>query len=107
MGMSALMSGITRTKFYVVGKESVSNGQGALAGWKVKLSPIWESDAKVDGNAVLENRIFSKFTPQGVIELFLTNPVAAERFEAGREYYVDFSAAHPDKDVKLPNPALA
>lgn len=101
------MSGITRTKFYVVGKESVSNGQGVLAGWKIRLAAIWESGGVDGGNAVLENRIFSKFTPQGSIDLFITNPVAAERYEAGREYYVDFSAAHPDKDVKLPNPAVA
>ena len=46
--------------------------------------------------------MFSRWTPQGALEMFLTNPIAAEKFEVGREYYLDFSVAHPEKGVSLP-----
>lgn len=39
-----------------------------------------------------ENQSFAKATPNGVIEMQIDNPPAAEVFELGREFYVDFTA---------------
>lgn len=92
-------------KFYVGSKMTIAASQGKLACWQINLSPIWESpatDAADRGNACRENRVFGKNTPNGSIQLTITNPLAAEAFEVGREYYVDFTPAHPDKAVKYP-----
>lgn len=94
-----------RAKFYVTSKTTQCGNYNTIAGWSVKLSPIYQSPSPTDSdrsNACEENRIFGKNTPSGDISMFITNPIAAERFEVGREYYVDFTAAHPDKEVKLP-----
>lgn len=38
-----------------------------------------------------ENKTFWKYTPAGSISLSITNPDAVSQFEAGKEYYVDFT----------------
>jgi hypothetical protein len=40
-----------------------------------------------------ENKTFWKYTPAGSISLSITNPDAVNQFEAGKEYYVDFTPA--------------
>ena len=40
-----------------------------------------------------ENKNFFKWTPGGKIELQVVNPEAAEKFELGKEYFVDFTPA--------------
>lgn len=40
-----------------------------------------------------ENESFFSATPIGTIEMTITNPDAAESFELGASYYVDFSDA--------------
>ncbi len=40
-----------------------------------------------------ENKSFSKWTPQGKIELTITNPSAIAAFELGKAYYIDFTPA--------------
>lgn len=40
-----------------------------------------------------ENKAFFAATPAAKIEMTITNPDAAETFELGKEYYVDFSPA--------------
>lgn len=40
-----------------------------------------------------ENEEFFKYTPSGTIQLSIVNPTAAEQFEPGKEYYVDFIKA--------------
>lgn len=52
----------------------------------VVLSPVYG-----DGDPDHENTKFFHATPSGKIELGCVNLEAAERFELGREYYVDFS----------------
>lgn len=96
---------VIRCKFYVVNKMEIATGPGKIACWSINLSPIWESpspDNADRGNACLENRIFGKNTPNGSIQLTVTNPRAAEGFEVGREYYVDFITAFSADGVKLP-----
>lgn len=38
-----------------------------------------------------ENNKFFKYTPGGQLTLYTVNPSAAEYFEKGKEYYLDFS----------------
>jgi hypothetical protein len=40
-----------------------------------------------------KNKDWSKATPQGKIEMSITNPGAIEQFELGKQYYVDFTPA--------------
>ena len=40
-----------------------------------------------------ENKYFFSATPGGDISLFVVNPDVAAAFEAGKEYYVDFTPA--------------
>ena len=44
-------------------------------------------------NASEENKAFFAATPSGSIELGILNPSAAEWFEVGKEYYIDFTPA--------------
>lgn len=41
-----------------------------------------------------ENKSFWKYTPSGKIELQVVNPEAADQFEVGKEYYIDFTPAN-------------
>jgi hypothetical protein len=40
-----------------------------------------------------ENQAFWKATPSGELKMQVTNEAALEQFEAGREYYLDFTPA--------------
>lgn len=40
-----------------------------------------------------ENKSFWEATPHGMVKMTITNPTAAEFFEAGKTYYLDFSIA--------------
>lgn len=54
----------------------------------IKLQPVYGN-----GNPDHENTKFWNATPSGAIELGVINLEAAEQFEIGAEYYVDFTAA--------------
>jgi len=73
-------------KFYVVSlnKQKMWNGVDGI-GTVIKLSPVM-SDSD-------ENKEFYKYKPSGSIELGTVNEAAAENFEIGKEYYVDFTKA--------------
>ncbi len=45
----------------------------------------------VSGEGAEENKKFFASTPNGHIRLVTTNPEAAEQFQVGKEYYVDFT----------------
>ena len=53
----------------------------------VQLQPIMATDADP------ENRLFWEATPSGSIQLSINNPLGAEVFEVGKDYYVDFTPA--------------
>jgi hypothetical protein len=53
---------------------------------KISLEPV-TSGSK-------ENEEFYKTTPSGVIHIQTCNPEAANLFEVGKEYYVNFSPAN-------------
>ncbi|WP_238337788.1 hypothetical protein [Enterobacter kobei] len=40
-----------------------------------------------------ENKTWSKYTPGGQLQMVVSNPVAFEQFEQGKEYYIDIQAA--------------
>lgn len=67
------------------------------AKFKVSSKTEFESGKKVELYAVhsgsKENEEFFKYTPSARIELQTINEEAANKFNVGKEYYVDFSAA--------------
>lgn len=86
------MTGQVSAKFFVTGINQLHNGcadtdQAA----EVTLAPVYGSYA---GNEdAEENTQWSKYTPSGEIKMMITNPKAVEKFELGKAYYVDFTAA--------------
>lgn len=58
----------------------------------IKLSPVYSPDPQH------ENKTFWEATPCGSIDLSTINMEAAEVFELGREYYVDFELAPDNPD---------
>ncbi len=82
-----------RAKFRVTEKteRAYSPEAGADCAVEVKLQPVYESGD--DGNAVEENRIFGRATPAGQIGMLLRNRAAADAFNVGKSYYVDFTPA--------------
>lgn len=59
--------------------------QPAQDGVHIFFSPV------VDGSE--ENKEFFRYTPGGQFSLYTINLAAAEKFEPGKQYYVDFTAA--------------
>lgn len=74
---------MVRAKFKVQSIEKT--GEGDSSGATITLWPV------VSGSE--ENEQFFKYTPAGSIVLSTINPGAAEQFEVGGEYYVDFLQA--------------
>ena len=69
-----------RAKFKVV---KVTETEGGLK--TASLQPVMGGSE--------ENKEFFKWTPTGSIDLGAMNPVAADQFTPGKEFYVDFTAA--------------
>lgn len=69
-----------RAKFKV---EAVTHRSGDA--YTVELWPVTSGSE--------ENAKFYKWTPSGKIELQTINASAADQFEVGREYYIDFTKA--------------
>ncbi len=67
-----------RAKFVCNWKQVDSTGNGQ----QITMSPVYSGSE--------ENKQFFASTPGGSIQLFTTNPSAAEYFEQGKEYYIDF-----------------
>lgn len=51
----------------------------------VYMSPVYSGSE--------ENKEFFKYTPGGTVVMNCLNPVAFDKFEQGKEYYLDFTAA--------------
>jgi hypothetical protein len=77
---------MVRAKFRV---NNIADTNGNPADGKtITLSAV----TSANGNA--ENAEFFKYTPAGDIVMQTVNPAAAEQFEIGKEYYVDFTPAN-------------
>lgn len=95
--------GAVRAKFRVLSKEErVVSGHPDYdqVAVEVKMMPVFAGSEAVEHegvryalNAVEENRIFGAATPAGSIAMLIKNRAAAEKFEIGRAYYVDFTPA--------------
>lgn len=72
-----------RAKFACVAKEATLSGGEELT--TVKLSPVYGDSP--------ENKEFFRYTPSGRVELGTINKAAADGFELGKAYYVDFTPA--------------
>lgn len=68
-----------RAKFKVDAKGVAGDTQS------VRLTPV------VGGQGNQENDQFFKYTPGGSIDLQVMNPEAADQFNIGQEFYVDFT----------------
>lgn len=84
----------TRCKFRCNSVESFGPG----AGVKVRLGAVYPSES--DGyKHSAEDHAFFNATPSGSLEMFIQNPYGAELFQAGEEFYLDFT--------KVPKPDAA
>lgn len=81
-----------RAKFQVISKQESSWGDQTAA--YITMMPVFQSMPGVEGNAAEENRIFGQWTPSGKIEMQIMNKDAADQFEQGGYYYVDFTPAY-------------
>lgn len=72
-----------RAKFEVLSVTKYAH----FGGTKVEMSPVYSNDPEHP------NKAFWEATPSGKIEMQINNPSAAQQFEVGKEYYVDFSPA--------------
>lgn len=63
--------------------------------------------AVYDDGVHKENASFAASTPSGNVELYITNPAAAEFFTLGRQVYLDFTPADVPAERDDPNPAQA
>jgi galactose mutarotase-like enzyme len=75
-----------RAKFFVSEKAQTADQGGGEPNATIKLRPVIGGDNP-------ENAEFYKWTPTGEIVLSIVNKVAAEQFELGKQYYVDFTPA--------------
>lgn len=71
-----------RAKFSVLSKTTF----GKQAGATIVMQPVYSSDPES------ENKAFWDATPSGKIEMHIKSS-AAEEFEPGVEYYIDFTRA--------------
>ncbi|AID18334.1 hypothetical protein PPF1_21 [Rhizobium phage vB_RleM_PPF1] len=74
-----------RAKFRCFGITHQPSNDPSVVYAKVELMPVYEQEGA--------NKQWSKATPSGKIEMFITNPAAVEWFEQGKQYYVDFTPA--------------
>lgn len=76
---------MVRAKFRCTGKVHNQATSEQDEGYSISLTPV------VGGSK--ENEEFYKWTPGGSVLLSTVNPAAAEKFEEGKEFYVDFTPA--------------
>lgn len=74
-----------RAKFQCLTKNHMHTGSTDAVQIEVRLNAVY-----ANGEA---NKEWSKWTPNGQITMTITNPAAAELFELGKEYFVDFTPA--------------
>ena len=72
-----------RAKFYVKSINHLYTQTPDNVCAEIKLSAAYGKD----------NESWSKYTPSGEISMTITNPAAIDRFELGKQYYVDFVPA--------------
>jgi len=74
-----------RAKMVVTRVDDFGGGQQRLF-----LQAVAKNSYPEDGTD--ENNTFAKWTPTAALELLITNPALTNRFAAGQEFYLDFTA---------------
>lgn len=74
-----------RAKFRCMSIQHIHTGNPDASVANIALAPVWEQDGV--------NRKWSQATPQGKLEMTITNAEAIGAFELGREYFLDISPA--------------
>ena len=76
-----------RCKVYCNLNQPVPSGKGAAGseGFYLSFSPVYTGSP--------ENAEFFKYTPAGTVVFNVLNKAAADKFEVGNEYYLDFTPA--------------
>lgn len=64
----------------------------AITEYEYQGSKLFKLIAVYD-DGIEENKRFATATPSGTLEIHINNPPAAEFFELGKSYYLDFSKA--------------
>ena len=77
-----------RAKFYVQEIKHLHTGRSEDVCAIIKLAAAFGTYAKGDDEG---NKDWSKYTPQGSLEMTVTNPAAIAGFELGQCYYLDFT----------------
>jgi hypothetical protein len=75
------------------GSVKTENGYESITLPTVRLSAVTGHEAGATPEDAAENTSFWDATPQGQCSLTITNGGAAEFFELGKSYYLDFSKA--------------
>ena len=76
---------VVRAKFRVMAIEPAQNADPNNVFTTIRMIPVWEQDGV--------NRTWSRATPSGELKISITNPDAIDKFDLGREYYLDFTPA--------------
>jgi hypothetical protein len=71
-----------QAKFYVERVEHVHTGQPNQVCANVTMKPVYGDSP--------ENKTWSKYTPNGKLEMTVTNPGAIDQLEVGRAYFLTF-----------------
>jgi hypothetical protein len=79
-----------RAKFKVDAKREFMSGSEKIV--SIEMSPVYKS-----GDPNSENSQFFKWTPTGKIEIGCARAEVADKFELGKEYYIDFTPVEPAK----------
>jgi hypothetical protein len=74
-----------RAKFSVQRVDPQEYPQGVKHTERVVLSPVYSADPNS------ENHAFWAATPNGHLEMYVSNPQAWGMFTAGQEFYLDFT----------------
>lgn len=79
----------TRVKVDEAGNPVLVDGKKVFENYEVQTVRLIPVEA--GGNPIHENAQFWAATPSGLCELGCVNLAAADKFEVGKEYYLDFT----------------
>ncbi|KAA0686021.1 hypothetical protein DTW90_34615 [Neorhizobium sp. P12A] len=76
---------VVRAKFRVMNIDAAQNADPNNVFVTIRMIPVWEHDGV--------NKAWSKATPSGELKISITNPAAIDKFDLGKEYFLDFTPA--------------
>lgn len=66
-----------------------SEGPGKITGMRLVMNPVSASNYGPDGED--ENNTFARYTPNGEVSLYISNPNLFGKFTKGQMFYADFT----------------